>query len=357
MTDPVYQTLRKRLDQYSIGFPSSPSGVELAILEKLFTPDEADLFLELKPVPEAPQALADRTGRSPETVARLLAAMAQKGTVFCLKGRGGLRYAAVPFVLGIYEFQAGGRMTPDLAALFNQYFEEALLERIGRHEQLLRPIPVNRSIATDLPVTPYEDARQIVQAQSSIAVTRCLCREEKQLIGQGCAKPLEVCLLFGPGSGYFVEKGQARMISTDEALGILDLAEEHGLVHQPTNSQQPEGMCNCCGDCCAQLRALNRLERPADLVMSNYVAAVDSAACSGCGACLDRCQMGAISLSAGDLAAVNPDRCIGCGLCVTICPTEALRLQGKPRDRLRAPAANTRDHLLNIARRRGLVDK
>ena len=38
MSDDVYTKVREQLDQYSVGFPSTESGVELEILKKMFTP-------------------------------------------------------------------------------------------------------------------------------------------------------------------------------------------------------------------------------------------------------------------------------------------------------------------------------
>ncbi len=47
MASEVYKELRKQLGQYSCGFPTTESGVEFKILEKLFTEEEAKMFLSL----------------------------------------------------------------------------------------------------------------------------------------------------------------------------------------------------------------------------------------------------------------------------------------------------------------------
>ena len=36
MEDSVYQKLREQLDQYSVGFPTTHSGIEMKILRKTF---------------------------------------------------------------------------------------------------------------------------------------------------------------------------------------------------------------------------------------------------------------------------------------------------------------------------------
>ena len=352
MNQDVFERLRDQLDQYSVGFPAAPSGVELDILKNLFTAEEAKLFLLMSLRLETAQGLAERIGWPSDQAAELLTGMSKKGLVFHRR-KGDLDlYAAVPFVLGIYEFQSH-RIDKDAAELYARYFDEAFGSRVVEGQTLLRPVPVNRSVEPNFQVAPYEDARAIIRNQESIAVAKCLCRIQYGLLEEGCDKPLEVCLAFGRGAQHFIDQGLGRPVSVDEALEILNQAEKAGLVPQPTNSQVPEGMCNCCGDCCAQLRALNRLERPADVIKPNYFAVVDADNCTGCETCMDRCQMAAIRVSDDGLAEVLLERCIGCGLCVTTCPTEAIRLEPKSDEERHLPHNTAVELLMDIANQRG----
>ena len=41
----IYEKVRERLDKFPQGFPKTESGVELEILETLFSPEEAELLL------------------------------------------------------------------------------------------------------------------------------------------------------------------------------------------------------------------------------------------------------------------------------------------------------------------------
>lgn len=50
----MYEKLRERLDKFPQGFPATKSGVELQILQKLFTDEEAEIALHLKPMQEKP---------------------------------------------------------------------------------------------------------------------------------------------------------------------------------------------------------------------------------------------------------------------------------------------------------------
>jgi heterodisulfide reductase subunit A len=61
------------------------------------------------------------------------------------------------------------------------------------------------------------------------------------------------------------------------------------------------------------------------------VAVVHRGSCTGCGACLDACPFGAISLTASngaEVAAIDEAGCKGCGACVPTCPEDAIDLRG-----------------------------
>jgi ferredoxin len=353
MAKEIYQKLQEQLDQYSIGFPATDSGVEIKILERLFTEEEAEIFLHLSMVLERPESVAQRIERKPEAVSGMLAHMADKGLIFRWRSGDTVKYGAIPFVVGIYEYQLKS-MDRELAQLFEDYLQEAFHKNIAElGPSMLRTIPIQQSIEVFHPVATYEDSREIVKKQKLIAVADCICQVQQGLIGQGCDKPREVCFSFGSEAQYYIDLGMGRQVTIEKALEILDRCEEAGLVNQPFNVQNPGGMCNCCGDCCPVLRTIKKYPRPVELILSNYYAAVNSNECTACEACLERCQMEAISINEDDVAEVNLDRCIGCGLCVTICPTKALRLELKPEDQRYTPPAKGQELFMEMAQKRG----
>jgi ferredoxin len=353
MAKAIYRKLQEQLDQYSVGFPATDSGVEIKILEKLFTEEEAEIALHLSMALETPESVAERTKRDPKAVAALLKHMAEKGLVFRWQRADTVKYGAIPFVLGIYEYQLKS-MDRELARMFEDYLQEGFQKSLtGLKPSILRTIPIHRSIDVAHPVATYEDSREIVKKQKLIAVANCICRVQQELIDHCCDKPSEVCFSFGSAARYYIDLGMGRQVTTEEALAILDRCEEAGLVNQPANVINPGGMCNCCGDCCPVLRLVKKYPRPVELILSNYYAVVDADECTACETCLERCQIGAISIGKDDVAEINLDRCIGCGLCVTTCPTAALRLEPKPEDQRYTPPAKGQELLEEMARRRG----
>jgi ferredoxin len=53
-------------------------------------------------------------------------------------------------------------------------------------------------------------------------------------------------------------------------------------------------------------------------------AVVNEEKCLGCGKCVERCPIGAISLNEDGLAIVDKDKCEGCLKCAKACPNEAI---------------------------------
>jgi len=349
----VYGRLRERLDDFASGYPTTESGIEIKILKRLFTEDEAELFLKLSPILEAPGDVAKRLDRDPAETAELMERMAKKGLIFRLGKGKTARYGAVPFVPGIYDFQLN-TMDREFAQDMQDYTEEGLGRTIQGHKTpIMRTIPINRELVAKWPVAPYEDVLKIIDEQEVIAVAPCVCRTKSGLLDESCGKPLETCFMFGAQGKYYVDNLMGRFINKQEAKKIIKQNDEAGLVMQPFNSQKIGGMCSCCGDCCGMLRSLKKQPNPAEAVQSNYYAQVDEELCTGCETCVDRCQMEAIEVVDG-ISAVLLNRCIGCGLCVTTCPTEAIQLVKKDDDRLYDPPKSGVETYMRIMQERGI---
>jgi len=355
MSADTFKQLRERLNFYSIGFPETATGVEIKILEELFTEDEASLFLSLSHRLEKPESVAQRINRPLPDVAEQLEDMAGRGLLFRVKKDDSVRYAAIPFVHGLFEFQVS-RLNRNLSELIEEYFRNGFLDAFNKSRgTFLRTIPVHKSLDATRNVAAFDDAMEILKKMNQIVVTDCICRKQQGLIDQSCDKPLDTCFMFGAMGQYYLDNQMGRKIDINEAIQILSDAQAAGLVTQPATAQNPGGMCNCCGDCCGVLRALNQHPRPAELVFSNYIARLETELCIGCQTCIDRCQMKALTMNDQDQAEIDPDRCIGCGLCVTTCPSGALSLKLKAGDRFRVPPVSGAEQMMAMAKERCLL--
>ena len=239
MAENIYAELRERLDQYSVGFPASESGIEFKILKYLFSEDDAALFLALTPRLEAPEAVADRIGRPVDETADRLEDMSRRGLLFRLEKGGRVKYGAIPFVHGLFEFQVAD-LDRELAGLVEEYFYEAFDLNMQRAaEYFLRTVPVARSVDAVHNVASFDDAAAMLRTKEYIVITDCICRKQKKLVDQGCDRPLEACFMFGSMGKYYVDRGMGRQIDQEEALAILAKCQESGLVTQPATAQNP----------------------------------------------------------------------------------------------------------------------
>jgi ferredoxin len=347
----IYDRLARHLDNLPAGFPRTESGVELRILKRLFTPGEAQVAPGLSMRQEPVSEIACRLSMDEKAVGETLEKMAAKGLIFRNRKADRLLYMAAQFVIGIWEYHVNS-LDEDLIRDFNEYVPHLMKQTfVNRKTQQLRVIPVKKSITPELHVMPYEDAEAIVRQQSKIVVAPCICRREHRLVGKGCGKPEETCLIFGGGAYFYEENGLGREISHEEAISILQNGLEHGLVLQPSNSQKPANICLCCGCCCQVLKQVKTLPQPARVISSNYIARVTPDRCTGCGLCPEICQMDAISVD--QTAQIDNDRCIGCGLCISFCTFDAIHLEPKSGGERVEPPPTLIHTYLKIAREKG----
>jgi ferredoxin len=329
MTEGVYRRLAEHLDRLPGGLRPSETGAELRLLERLFTPEEAELATHLTLDREDSETIAARAGLPVEEAGQRLAEMAHKGLIFSVEPEEGpTQYQAVPMYVGIYEFQVN-RLTDGFLQDLEAYWRSPKPERHIETIPQMRTIPIGESLEPQLEALPYEEVEALVRAHDRFAVATCICRRHATMRGEGCDAPEESCLLFGNFADYYVRDGRGRTIDRAEVMAILARADEANLVLQPTNSQYLGAICCCCGCCCGVLRGLQNQPKPAEAVASSFIAQLDADLCAACWTCLDRCQMQALSED-GDRVTLNADGCIGCGLCVSTCPSGALTLERKP---------------------------
>lgn len=345
----VYERLAEKLDQLPPGFPSTDDGIELKILRKVFTPEEAEMASNLSFLPDTAEAVAERLGKTPEETKALLDDMLKKGQIRGGSYSGRTIYALSPWMPGLFEMQMWAGGDKEFTELSEAYLPEYMKGAGANGPAIARVIPAEKHIDPDSQVQRYEDVRKVAEQAKSFWVHECACRKEKAIEGKACDHSIDNCLEMSPLEAGLDEPSPSgtagRAISKEEALRILDESAEAGLVHNGMlNSREGIGwICNCCSCCCGLLRGAKMA--PYVVARSNYVALIDKDGCTGnsCGICAEeRCPVGAI-VEDDDKYRVLPDTCIGCGACTVSCPTEAIALVRRHESEQDSPPDDTSD--------------
>jgi len=220
----IYEQLAKHLDNLPAGFPATESGVELRILKRLFSHQEAQIAMGLTMMQEPVKKIAARLQMDESELAPELAQMSRKGLIFRSTKDGQDRYMAAQFVIGIWEYHVND-LNEALIKDFNEYVPYLIKNTwVNRQTKQLRVVPISKSLSAEMQVMSYDTAEEIIKKQSKIVVAPCICRKEHRMVGEGCDKPMEVCMIFGSGAHYYEKNGIGRSVPRDEALRILNQA-------------------------------------------------------------------------------------------------------------------------------------
>jgi Na+-translocating ferredoxin:NAD+ oxidoreductase subunit B len=326
MPEIPYEKLAEALDRLPNGFPRTESGIELRILKKLFSPEEAALAAQLTGTWESLDQIAERLEIPARDLRGQLSVLAKRGLAWIDRREGKAFFRLAPFVVGFYEEQVDV-IDHELAHMVEEYFRQGGAKGIMQPQPALhRVLPAQGAVKTEW-VLPYDDVKLILENAKTFNVRDCICRIEQDLLEKRkCDFPLDICISFSEQEREPVEGD----ISKEQALALLDKSEQIGLVHTVSNVTTGLGyVCNCCGCCCGILRGITEYGIANSVAYANYSAVIDSDLCIGCGTCIKRCQVDAI-LDRDGVSVVQVENCIGCGLCVTGCPEGAARLERKP---------------------------
>ena len=331
-----YRNLQKRMDRSIPGIYDSNTLYEL--LKILFTDEEARLsslmpltYFSLGDISK----IWDKTEEESEAI---LQNLASKGLVYFTEDDGKTVYLLAPPVLGFFEFslmRLDGKFDEKrLSELYYQYIniEEGFIKQFSNINPPMTRAFVQEDAIKDIEseVLSYERASEGINQATCITVGTCFCRHKMEHMGMACDNPQDVCLTFNDVAKDLASQGIAREISKSEALDILNLCIEKGLVQIGDNQRDRLAViCNCCGCCCDILLAYKRLGSTSLINPTNYIAFVERDACTGCGICAERCPVDAISIEAGR-AEVDRKICLGCGVCTRFCPSNACKLETRP---------------------------
>jgi len=351
----VYERLALVLDTLPNGFPRTESGEEITLLKKIFEPEEAELFCDMRLTFETAEQVAQRTGRPMDGLLGRLIRMGQRGQLFAIQFGDTWYFKMLPWVFGIFEFQLSrlDREMAELAEIYMPVFGKQFFEN---KPQLMHVLPVEETITAAQEAMPYEKVSALIEKSQSFMVNECICKKEQAMLGKPCDRPIEVCLAMAPVPGVFDKSPSGRFITKEETYEILRMTEEAGLVHLTNNLQNGQFfICNCCTCCCGVLRAINELGIPAwNVINSPFYAVIDENTCISCGLCAEkRCQVAAIE-EGDDSYRIVPEKCIGCGLCIGTCPVDAISLTRKDKDKIVVPPFTEDAWFDERGRRRGV---
>jgi electron transport complex protein RnfB len=336
--DGLYKELAEALGNLPEGFPRVPSGIEVEIIKRIFTPEEAQLGRVMSEKFETADEIAKKAGMPVEKARNILDGMHWPKRVSAGRARrdiidGVPKYRLRPFMVGFWEGEQKHFSDPELAHLVFHYFKEGGMKGLRSLDPpYVRAVPTKDGLA-QVPVeqvATYDDIRKLVEEADWCNVYTCGCRKHKHVAGtSACDFPLQSCMVYYK-SDVPIPEG-VTPITKEEAIELLDEFERLGLVHIIANFKKGlTWVCNCCGCCCFELMAYNNYQTKS-VNKSNYFPVVDDKECNLCGACRNRCQVYACKILDGKVT-IDYDRCLGCGLCVTGCPLDAVTLKQRPKN-------------------------
>ena len=166
-------------------------------------------------------------------------------------------------------------------------------------------------------IMPVEDVLAFIDKQERpVYLNYCDCRS---LRGE-CGFQTRTCITYKNGINTFVHRGLSEEIDKEKAKAVVKEADKSGLMH----TVNPNGICNCCSDCCYLFRGQKRRNSAGFWPETSYVVALEEDVCISCGKCLRTCHFHVFSKE-GTVKA-DTTRCVGCGICVNGCPVKALQL-------------------------------
>ncbi|MBN1188855.1 MAG: 4Fe-4S binding protein [Dehalococcoidales bacterium] len=328
----VYSDLAKKL-----GAPVSRRF--LAILNAMFTPEEAGICLELF-YPATCHDLAGKLGVDEQHLASKLENLVDRGLIT----RGKTMFAFHTTLLGFHHDVADTgvhtgphALSQEIKDLWADFFYNEWSDiwvdmaikrkQSGKMGNMLTPAIGALELSPNIKpeqILPQENWKLQIEKAKRRIIAPCGCR----VLWGKCNHPLMTCFaVFDNSRGiYYLDKPGRLLkeISLEETMKIVRANEEAGLIHW--------GVCYCCPDACEMMYSYTKHNRT-DLVEPNrFQAAVDDDRCVGCQDCVEKCMFDAVEMvktpgSKKLKAAINPDKCKGCGVCVVGCKQKALRLE------------------------------
>ena len=161
-------------------------------------------------------------------------------------------------------------------------------------------VPVEKAIPAESQSIDVEHISYwLKKYEGQLGLGICSCRKQQRIRGEGSGDvEAEWCIGLGDFADYMRETGKGHDITLEEALEVIQKAEDRGYVHQITNIDGEEkifGLCNCAVGVCNGLRTSQLFNTP-NMSASAYTAESDPEKCVACGKCVETCPSGAVKL-------------------------------------------------------------
>lgn len=337
----IYERLRQKLDSLTKGYPKTEKGSELTFLKKVFSPEDAEIFVQMKRGFHAPAEAAADLGLTVDEAAQKLESMGNRGLLYFEHINGQKKYRIVPFIHGIWEFNVD-RIEPADAVNMGYYYANGYGQVLMDYSiPIARVVPIRRDIVKDNKLLAEDDIESIIRRQTLIVATDCACRKVASFSKKhcSCTDKLNVCIMFGAAGQYAIETGigHPHVLTTEQALNILRHDDDVGYFIQASHAKNCAGFCSCSKCHCGFLMAAKIHRGTGFESWSNYKCIKNQETCIHCGKCAERCPPKAMAVNDQNEVFFDKNKCFGCGLCVTLCPTDSLILERKPDDQLMLP--------------------
>ncbi len=283
------------------------------ILDRLLTKEEVKFMLSFKKrrVGFVTKELAERNGLSEEETQKIIDRLIGIGILEQNRDNPDhhIQYWVPKWVVGSGEYMVEHKTLPDehpeVATMFNLAPQEPLefaskLVPPGGAGIGMHVIPVEKAINTCSTSVSVEYLSHWLNKNDKFCTMVCACRKAQRIRGEGVGDiEGQMCIGVGDIAEFLVETGKdAKYVTREEVMEILERAERKGYVHQITNLDGPErivGICNCSAGSCYGLRTSQLFNTP-NMSRSAYRAHVDREKCVACGKCVEVCPAGAARL-------------------------------------------------------------
>ncbi len=239
MTDSIYDQLGAALNARNMNLPSIKCDAYYALVEFLFTPEEAAIVCSM-PVEYASveEIASNLETKDLEKLAATLETMGDKGLIHIKETNGKKLYEALPFVPGILEFQLMSGIADErhkqVARLILNYYKALNNVAVSSTPPLEaavagRKLTVNKDIkGSTSTIIPYHEMKALIENTEYIAAGTCVCRHMGNLLGKPSSKPINNCMIFGESASFSVGRNFTRRLTKEECLRCLMKRRKQG---------------------------------------------------------------------------------------------------------------------------------